>query len=1156
MKGFQDTTDQITTKVIWSISRAISFISLCVVVFLFSCCQDKTEESNLLLNENEICSNEKLVSITKNGGKYYIGTESSGRIYVYLPEKNSIIDTLNIDCGRIYQVKQTNEANTFYVGTQNMGLKKTRKAGKSLKIDTSYVIRGKGNRFSCYDVFIDEDAVYAMTSHGIFKVGKSDTLDVVYAHYENGHPDPFVANNMVKKGNSLFAATAKGLVKITQNDSTVIIEKSINNVECHNEHIYALSDVLYKLNDKGEVIDSFGLQASADYYYHTDSINYFLSDNYIVLAHDATLQKHQPELYKKVFSRRKLSVEGHNIIADSKDYSLLIADNALWQVGHHLPSVFGELKGGGSKLVCTDGKSIYFLVGKKIYKLDNNFVAKEVLELREKGDINLIECSLDGDSLYYVNSDNEVLRQSFQTPWYKFWPDKPDSIGKSKKEITAMCIDESVPGVILGIRDGLISMNKPNLVNTITLHTLDQDGIDSIPYIRRFFVGDSIYVPTMNEGLFRGKGNTLHVVKGTEKLQFIRDVAIRDSFLYLLTNKHLFLGNDSIDNINHGSRLLVSGDKIYIPGEVGGVRIIQVGKNNEILSDSIRFLDVSFRAESSCMLNDIVYLGGQSGVIALNPNNGETRYVKFVDKAPFPVLRLFLIIIIIAASFILSLILIAKRAYSEREKAYEEKEHAVRKSIERQKERLKKMESLLENNEDAAQKFRQNLDDIRDVIDTIKHEPKDNIHVTVDNISDNISELSKQIYSSLLDRGIKEKEDVAIGNIIDLLDDRIDDLKSHLQGNSEIFDNLRCYIDAISDRIAKLNNNTHENLQEEIDNISHEIDSLSEQVTILSRLKAEYEKSAIRNNSKIKEIEANLLEAVIDEYEKLEGIEHDFARYKLVFEKKIKDEEKDKDLKVDYSVYEDIAFECNQKTKKKSETQIIKDIRKVLGKKSLTSKEKIAILNKEIGKYFEELLKICKEHINNKIAFCDNLFQEDIDSIGLFIDNYKQLKDEVKAIVDGDTQKLFKLIETIIINDGRLEMAIQMKKIRDIVHRKDIDIDSLKNAIICFYSPVIAFHVDMDVYNGLMDITKKDSGEPPRRIRGRNDLVQQPFVILAVAMALQEVPEDCTIFFKESDTGSIKRARNFVAKWINESKTSKFNSDSLSINYLSKLIRQ
>lgn len=214
MKRFQGAIVHTTTKVTWSISHAMFFVSLCVVVFLFSCCQDKTEESNLLLNENEICFNEKLVSITKNGGKYYIGTESSGRIYVYLPEKNSIIDTLNIDCGRIYQVKQTNEANTFYVGTQNMGLKKTRKAGKSLKIDTSYVIRGKGNRFSCYDVFIDEDAVYAMTSHGIFKVGKSDTLDVVYAHYENGHPDPFVANNMVKKVIVCLPQPLKVLLKL------------------------------------------------------------------------------------------------------------------------------------------------------------------------------------------------------------------------------------------------------------------------------------------------------------------------------------------------------------------------------------------------------------------------------------------------------------------------------------------------------------------------------------------------------------------------------------------------------------------------------------------------------------------------------------------------------------------------------------------------------------------------------------------------------------------------------------------------------------------------------------------------------------------------------------------------------------------------------
>lgn len=719
--------------------------------FIFFSCEDNNEHANLLLNENEIFFNEKLISITQNGSDYYIGTESSGRIYVYSSEKNTVIDTLDTDCGRIYQVKQTKDVDTFYVGTQNMGLKKMHRNDRRLEEKATFIIKGKENRYSCYDVFIENDAIYAMTSHGIYQIVQSDTLKPIYAFFVDGNPDPFVASNMVKGGSYYFGATTKGLVRITPiiNDTTTILpQKKIRNVVCYNDTIYALSDSLYRIEPNNrKVIDTFGLKAPAKIYYRADGINYFLSDNYLTLAHDTTLLGSQPELHKKVVTRRQLSVDGHNnMIADSKDYSLLVTDHALWQVGHHLPSVFGELKEGGVKLACIYKSSIYFLVGKKVYKLDSGIVAKEVLELNEEGDINLMECSLDGDSLYYVNRDNVVYRQNINTPWYKFWPDLADSIGKPEKEITAMCIHNSVPGAILALRDSLIYM-APNSTNAIKLITHDKNEV-SFPYIRRFTVGDSIFAPTMNDGLFSGKGKELHRVKGTENLQFIRDVACSDSSnsLYILTNRHLILGKDSvIDNSNFGSRLLISGNMIYIPGEVGGVRVIQLGKNNKIVTDSIRFPDVSFRAESSWVLDSIVYLGGQSGVIALNSKNGISKYVQFDDSSPFPYLLLSLLLSIVVIVIFFFLLLREKFITIHWKRFHKE-------SISSKIERLKE-DNVYNLLDDSLQSRIDKLDDLLEGLQnsdrTGKKEKRKEINTLVDNLTIEVTLILKDILSSV-----------------------------------------------------------------------------------------------------------------------------------------------------------------------------------------------------------------------------------------------------------------------------------------------------------------------------------------------------------------------------------------------------------------------
>lgn len=859
MKENRKTVVQITIKARSLLLNRMAFIGVVTSIFLFTACLDRNEEANLLLNENEICFNEKLVSITKNGENYYIGTESSGRIYVYSSKINDVIDTLNTQYVRIYQVKQAKEANSFYVGTQNMGLKKTHKEGDSLITDTTYFIKGKIDRYSCYDVFFDNEVVYAMTSHGVFNVVKSDTLSSIYTDDdENEVPKPFVASSMVKANDSsLFAATAKGLVRIRGNSvDTIIKNKNVNNVVFRDNYIFALSDSLYRIVPSGKradslKIDKYALKAPAKCYYYADGIHYFLSDSYMILVHDEALQN--LEQHKVVNTRRKLSLEGHNVIADSKDYSLLITDCALWKVGHHLPSVFGELKGGGVVLACTDGKAVYFLVGKKVYKLDAGNVAKEILELTEKGEIKFMECS--SDSIYYVNSEDEVFRQSFRE-------DKPELMGNSPKpkEITAMCRHESVTGVILGIRDGLISMDMTNVRKNFTLKISDSVN-DTIPYIRRISVeGDSIYVPTMNEGLFYGRGMTLKLVPNTESLKFIRDVAYTGKDYkhpYILTNRHLILRNhNKIENENYGSRLLISRSNItmiYIPGEVGGVRTIILDTDDKMVADATLFPDIAFRAESSVMHNDTAYLGGQSGVIALSFRSGEPQYqyVKFEDKKTN--LSYFYILIGVAIVVPVVLFVLFLRERIRRLKAKDA-------NVKRLRKRCDDINSLLKkyDNDAILQQYQIENDNISDSIETLKNKsplsiPDDDIN----KISKRLSELNENIHEHL---NLKKKA----------IEEKANNLNAKLkQANKNVKQRVKSQILRLNNYLIEIQSQlkdeeTSQKYQNEIDGIRNEIDEM-EKKSLLSIHEDNIEKIFTRLSELNKNIHEHLNKKAIEE---------------------------------------------------------------------------------------------------------------------------------------------------------------------------------------------------------------------------------------------------------------------------------------------------
>lgn len=1171
---------------------------LFIISLIIVGCQEKIQQSNLALNESEFCFDEKLVSISRNGNNYYIGTESSGHIYLYSSKTNCIVDTFNIkNCGRIYKVKEINNPDSFYVGTQNMGLKKViLENRKNLKIIDNYIIQGKDDRYSCYDIFIDGEVTYAMTSHGIFQVLQSDTLSPVFASLKGNIPDPLVANNMVKESGYLFVATAEGLIRITPAQDgfdliEIAIKKNFNNVFNHDGFVYALSDSLFKIDPTNLKYVRYSLSSASKYYFYAEGIHYFLNDNYLIFANNETLDR--PDKHKHLTTRRKLSIEGHNVIADSPDFCMIVADNALWQVGHHLPGIFGDLKEGGAKLACTDGESVYFLIGQKIYKLKPDNIAEEILELKELEGIRFMECSIDGKYLYFVNSKNEVLRQSFNIPWYQLWSNNPELIEKSEREITAMCFHNSVPGVILGVRDGLICMNKVKDETTIDTLILEKhNGIDSIPYIRRFNTGPSYYyVPTMNEGLFYGAGKKLKILGESDTLKFIRDVAYSqcDSLPYIITNKLLFINRDEmVSNDNYGSRLLVSGNNIYIPGEVRGVRAIHLSPSGKILQDTILFPDIPFKAESSLYLHNIVYLGGQSGVIALNPQNASDynyNYVKFVDKTVVSrqFLKSLLSIIIIVLTVVVFFWL--NESYTTRKRRKNKIQHLA-----------KKFKNWLDEI-DAPDLSQQ----IKDYIDkSVQKESMRNL----DYMEKEGDKLSSCIASFLQDKGMKGKEQAektSIARQIDRLNIRRDILnqqKSLLQDKDEASQKIIYEIDAIGneiDNLIKLDKQAI--VQDVIDEISMHISDTSKQIAIvtnehwkkfhqeslsyrLGKLLDSTIFSLLDNNTKedIRElgsevirlyevshgekmerskeigqkldtltIKATLkLKDVLSEYKlKYENLAHnnesrfeereinEFDFFQLAsaiefYRQKIETEEYVALYRLIFEDKEDKNFSINYKPIA-YELKQTKIIRKIMNYRVHNSQRKLYELKKYIEENLQDIIEIMSLHIREEIKTLEDLSCEknDEDLKNFLRVSYNNLAEKVESLKDDDINSLLYLIERTNMFDGRVEMFKQLLNIRKLVSSKRLngkEKSDLEDTIYKFYVPSLAYNVDMDVYDSLLRITMNDKNNPPKGIAGNADPIQQSFFILAVAMAKGEKPEDCESYFSHS-TNNASRSR-------------------------------
>lgn len=606
---------------------------------LLALCSCSDEKPEAILNESEIAFGEKLASISPDSGdvnRFYIGTED-GVVYVYHADNNHI-DTLHTSFDRIYRVVRDNkEDSIFWVGTRNMGMFRCKLADDSLHAEKQYTIpaRNKETKFSAYDISLQNEGIYVATSHGVFVV-KEETESMMVPIFvepkkeDPGYLNPVVYNCFKTCCGRLYCGGARGLkwIDIQKGDDTITCMKgNLKNIVVRGDSIFALCEKSLKIYDvaKEKERDSITLKHPAQLYFYDpmEGVNYLINDNDIQLFKDFDIKN--PKEYKDVSIHRTLRPSTcHNIIVDDsvRQQSLLVSRNSIMRIGHH-QDVFNSF--GKIEYACTDKNSIYYLIGRKLYRQQTDakgekmeaFLCRDISK-----DVRFM--TVMDDVLYYIDTDNKAYRVKLHGSYFwnsicSIWSLEKEIKPTMEKETTA--IGKNRQQVFVGVRDGFCRLEKAD--SSIELS-------DENPFITAFTQdrNENMVLSTLNEGIFREKNGKFVSVNNTEKIQFIRDVAIDSkNAVWFLTNRHIYhQQEDSTFKVEYDavgySRLLLLNDNPYGIGEHG----------IHSFKDSTDYLvDVVFNPNACVALNGKLYCGSGNGVYVFDNHNKGGMTVKFND---------------------------------------------------------------------------------------------------------------------------------------------------------------------------------------------------------------------------------------------------------------------------------------------------------------------------------------------------------------------------------------------------------------------------------------------------------------------------------------------------------------------------------------------
>lgn len=641
------------------------YIAFLCVISVFSGCSEQERTGSL--GETELYFNERLSSISVDGDSaFWIGSEAGDIWYM----KQRKFQSYNIGADRIYKVATDSilpDGRICWVGIRNSGLQKWKLGQDETCLMDKYAIPNKGCNYSVYDMLLAGASLYVATSQGLYVMPRSGKgeLKLVYPSDDSETARsgrPFIVNNIRRYGPEyLLCATQEGLLKINLIDGKVALMnagESVYNVSVYDNKVYVLAKKKLLVEDvAGSVLYEVGLNFSPRIYYKLGNIHYFFADSHLFLSDDL-------KSFLSVPLRRKVPQFCNNVVATDKvnGFTVLITENALWNIPLHL----GIFNANGEIVAsCTEGDNMYYVNSKnELYCLrTGDSVAFKISDV--PADEAVSGMMADGRYLYYISNKQVLKRMTVKRKYISNALFASSQVlYQSPTKITAFCLkkEEGRSCIYLGIQDDLVRIGadgKAVLVDA--LHN---------KYITSFYLSphsDDLYISTLNDGVYYGKGNAYQLIKETEQNTFIRDISVTGGhkpLLMILTNHHLVCReyNDSVSLKGYNKLLKVNDSLLYALPESGLVKFI-VGKEG-IKEDGRYFHDIRFNPRASFVVNDTLYLGSNIGVMKLSAFSGtSTRWIDMESSVPS--LKIWLLVV----SFVLLVLLIVVMEYFRRKRS-------------------------------------------------------------------------------------------------------------------------------------------------------------------------------------------------------------------------------------------------------------------------------------------------------------------------------------------------------------------------------------------------------------------------------------------------------------------------------------------------------
>ena len=634
----------------------ISFLNknwvLLLGLLIFVGCQQKVTEKK---SPPKVFTYEyRLSSISEDSDGYWIGGETGYISHVDRGERKMFSTGLD----RIYDVVRDNRHHDIlWIASRNAGLQKWKMVGDSLSWVNTYPIKGKGFRYSPYDILLLNDTIYLATSQGLYRMsiekGNDSELHQLYPYSPATKAGVVLPNPVIQlclyKHKYIYAVTTAGLLRYSLASGRMKMLHRGQRIK----YVYVKDDKLFVLTDKQLICDSeegrcyhkYNLDVPAFTYFMIGGIHYFVGQSSLTLSTD---MKH--------FSTEDLGYEinshAHNLFLadDGNGFSVLLAGNSEIHIPHHLDigkTAYDVMVG------CHNEHDIYLVTrqGRLYHQSGRSMEAKELCQLPQDK-IPLLMGAI-GNKLYYVTASDRFCVLSLRSSYLlnQLFA-RPKVLFQSSTHVTAMAALPYQKKILLGIQDELLNIDgNTGKVDTVkAMHG---------KYITSFYTSDNdnaVYICTLNDGVYYYSKGKIQLVKGTEKHSFIKGVELGNSYdsdLFLLTNHHLLQRGGDCLKVDGNQSIYLAGDSLLYTLPQAGLHRFSL-YHGHIIDKGTIYGDIQFMPSSSFLFQGQLYLGSELGEACFHSSKRHPlQWVAFSDHVVSIQLLLSMLAILLVLSGIL-----------------------------------------------------------------------------------------------------------------------------------------------------------------------------------------------------------------------------------------------------------------------------------------------------------------------------------------------------------------------------------------------------------------------------------------------------------------------------------------------------------------------